>query len=109
MRDLTARVCSPQWTTAIVLIIINTMARTSRDPEELKFGERLGELLVQGRESSSKSVRQVASSIGTSPHGLYAVESGKVLSPGFRTVYLLAREYGLDLTELARSAEAGTS
>lgn len=81
------------------------MARTKRDPAELHFGERLRNLLVDARANANKSVREVAASIGTSTHGLYAVERGDVLSPGFRTVYLLAREYGLDLNVLARTAQ----
>lgn len=85
------------------------MARTTRDPQELVFGERLRELLIQGRSSAQKTVREVATAIGASPHGIYAVERGDVLSPGFRTVYLLAREYGLDLTELAQAAHQETS
>lgn len=80
------------------------MARTKRAPAELQFGERLRNQLIEGRENAEKTVREVAVAIGGSTHGLYAVERGDVLSPGFRTVYLLAREYGLDLNTLARMA-----
>lgn len=68
---------------------------------------RLSALLAAGREEKGRSVSDVAAAIGASRHGLYAVEKGRVHSPGFRTVYLLAREYELDLTELAHKAAGG--
>jgi transcriptional regulator with XRE-family HTH domain len=87
------------------LIIINSMGRNHQDEAEKAFGRQLSALLVEGRKRMGRSVSDVAAAIGASRHGLYAVEKGKVHSPGFRTVYLLAREYELDLTELARNAE----
>lgn len=85
------------------------MGRNEQGDAERAFGERLSALLTKGRKEKGRSVREVADAIGASRHGLYAVERGKVHSPGFRTVYLLAREYELDLSELARKAADGAS
>lgn len=83
------------------------MGRNQQDDAERAFGTRLSALLAEGRENQGRSVSDVAAAIGASRHGLYAVEKGRVHSPGFRTVYLLAREYELDLTELAYKAAGG--
>lgn len=83
------------------------MGRNHQADAEKAFGTRLSALLAEGREDKGRSVSDVAAAIGASRHGLYAVERGRVHSPGFRTVYLLAREYELDLTELARKAAGG--
>lgn len=83
------------------------MGRHHQDDAERAFGARLSALLAEGREGKGRSVNDVAAAIGASRHGLYAVETGRVHSPGFRTVYLLAREYDLDLTELAQKAAGG--
>jgi len=80
------------------------MPRTPRLRAEIDFGHRLSALLVQARNRSHKSIKQVAEASGLGVHGLYAVERGQVLSPGVWTVYLLAQEYGEDLTDLARQA-----
>jgi transcriptional regulator with XRE-family HTH domain len=90
------------------LITINTVGRNHQDDAEKTFGRTLSALLAEGRQRKGRSVSDVAAAIGASRHGLYAVEKGKVHSPSFRTVYLLAREYELDLTELAHKAEGGT-
>jgi transcriptional regulator with XRE-family HTH domain len=80
------------------------MGRSYHDEAEKAFGARLSALLAEGREDKGRSVKDVAAAIGASRHGLYAVEKGRVHSPGFRTVYLLAREYDIDLTQLAQQA-----
>lgn len=85
------------------------MGRHYQLDAEKAFGKRLSELLAARRAEKGRSVSDVAAAIGASRHGLYAVERGAVHSPGFRTVYLLAREYDLDLTELARKAAGGAS
>lgn len=91
------------------LIIIKRVSRTSRTDAEIAFGRRLCSLLAEGRKRSNKSIKQVAETSGLGMHGLYAVERGQVLSPSMRTVYLLAQEYALDLTDLARKAAGDSS
>lgn len=98
------RICTAVVAPAPLLITINIMGRSYQDEAEKAFGTRLSALLAEGRKGKGRSVRDVAAAIGASRHGLYAVEKGRVHSPGFRTVYLLAREYELDLTELAQQA-----
>lgn len=62
-------------------------------------------LLREARATQNKSARDVAKATDLSTDNIYAIERGEVLSPGIYTVHLLAREYGLDLNELAASAQ----
>ena len=71
------------------------MVRLPLGPEEKARGERLGALLREAR--GNRSMLDVAIAAGISPETLRKIETGRVATPAFSTVALVACELGLSL------------
>lgn len=78
------------------------MVRLPLTPEELDRGRKLGALLRDAR--GDRSILEVAVTAGVSPETLRKVETGRIATPAFPTIALLAQTLGLSLDEIwARS------
>ncbi|MHA7985031.1 helix-turn-helix domain-containing protein [Rathayibacter sp. CAU 1779] len=75
------------------------MVRAPLTPEQLAAGRRLGETLRRAR--GPRSLNDVAAEAGVSPETLRKIETGRLPSPAFGVVAVLASALGLSLDELA--------
>jgi transcriptional regulator with XRE-family HTH domain len=80
------------------------MVRVPLTPDEVRRGQELGRLLRTAR--GDRKLVDVAVSAGVSPETLRKIETGRIPTPSFTTVALLAREVGLSLDEMWRSVVA---
>jgi len=71
------------------------MVRLPLSPEEVMRGKLLGELLRRAR--GGRPMLDVALAAGISPETLRKIESGRVPTPSFSTVAMLAMVLGLSL------------
>ncbi|RLP79343.1 XRE family transcriptional regulator [Mycetocola lacteus] len=71
------------------------MVRLPLTPEEVARGERLGALLRRAR--GERSMLMVALDAGISPETLRKIESGRVATPAFSTIAVIAGVLGLSL------------
>jgi len=74
------------------------MVRLPLSPAEIERGERLGALLRTAR--GDRSMVDVALKAGVSPETLRKIESGRVGTPSFPTIAMIAEELGLSLDRL---------
>lgn len=74
------------------------MVRLPLSPAEVERGARLGALLRSAR--GERSMLEVALDAGVSPETLRKIESGRVATPAFSTVAVIAQVLGLSLDEL---------
>ena len=74
------------------------MVRLPLTPAELERGRRLGALLRRAR--GERSMLQVALDAGLSPETLRKIESGRVATPAFPTIAVIADVLGLSLDEV---------
>lgn len=74
------------------------MVRLPLTAEEIARGERLGALLRRAR--VDRSIVEVAFEAGMSPETLRKIESGRVATPAFPTIAVLADVLGLSLDEV---------
>ena len=71
------------------------MVRLPLTPEELERGRRLGALLRRAR--GQRSMLDVALGAGVSPETLRKIETGRVATPAFPTIAVIADVLGLSL------------
>jgi transcriptional regulator with XRE-family HTH domain len=71
------------------------MVRVPLSSSEIQRGRRLGSLLRQAR--GERSIVEVALIAGISPETLRKIETGRVATPSFATVALVAGVLGLSL------------
>ena len=76
------------------------MVRVRLSPDELRRGERLGELLrtARGEVSMVEVARRAAISVET----LRKIESGRIATPAFFTIAALTEVLGLRLDDVAQ-------
>ncbi|GAA4180598.1 helix-turn-helix transcriptional regulator [Gryllotalpicola koreensis] len=71
------------------------MVRLPLSPTEVERGRRLGSLLRDAR--GERSMIEVALAAGISPETLRKIETGRVATPSFATVAVVAGVLGLSL------------
>lgn len=71
------------------------MVRLPLSPQEISRGRRLGELLRQAR--GSRTMLDIALTAGISPETLRKIETGRLPTPSFSTVAVLAASLELSL------------
>lgn len=76
------------------------MVRLPLTPDEVRRGERLGALLRRAR--GERTLGDTALAAGVSPETLRKIETGRIPTPSFTTVALLAGELGLSLDHVWR-------
>ncbi len=83
------------------------MVRLPLTPHEVRRGERLGVLLRTAR--GERTLGDTALAAGVSPETLRKIETGRIPTPSFTTVAVLAGELGLSLDDIWRELgpEAG--
>ncbi|NVN00489.1 helix-turn-helix domain-containing protein [Arthrobacter sp. SDTb3-6] len=81
------------------------MVRLPLSPEEVMRGKLLGEMLRRAR--GGQSMLDVALAAGISPETLRKIESGRVPTPSFSTVAMLAMALGLSLDTVWRTVQEG--
>lgn len=81
------------------------MVRLPLSPEEVLRGKLLGELLRRAR--GGRPMLDVALAAGISPETLRKIESGRVPTPSFSTVAMLALALDLSLDTLWRTVQKG--
>ena len=81
------------------------MVRIPLSPEQRATGRRLGELFRLAR--GSESMVAVAARCDLSADTVRKIETGRVPTPAFSTVALLARAVGLSLDDIAAELNLG--
>ncbi|WP_344336751.1 helix-turn-helix domain-containing protein [Brevibacterium salitolerans] len=74
------------------------MVRLPLTPAEIERGQRLGALLRSAR--GERSMPAVAAAAGISAETLRKIETGRVATPAFSTIAVLAAELHLSLDEI---------
>lgn len=74
------------------------MVRLPLTPEEIQRGERLGAFLREAR--GDRSMVHVAVDAGVSPETLRKIESGRVATPAFSTIAVIAGVLSVSLDEI---------
>jgi DNA-binding XRE family transcriptional regulator len=74
------------------------MVRSPLTPAELERGRRLGALLRRAR--GRRPMLDTALDAGISPETLRKIESGRVATPAFPTIAVIARVLGLSLDDV---------
>ena len=81
------------------------MVRIPLSPEQRATGRRLGELFRLAR--GSESMVAVAARCELSADTIRKIETGRVPTPAFTTVAVLAQAVGLSLDEIAAELQLG--
>jgi transcriptional regulator with XRE-family HTH domain len=71
------------------------MVRVPLTPNEIRRGRELGAMLRDAR--GDRTLLDVAGGAGVSPETLRKIETGRIPTPSFTTVALLAAQVGLSL------------
>ena len=79
------------------------MVRLPLTPDDVRRGERLGALLRHAR--GERTLGDTALAAGVSPETLRKIETGRIPTPSFTTVALLAGELGLSLDGVWRELD----
>jgi len=79
------------------------MVRVPLTPEEIRRGRDLGAMLRRAR--GERTLLDVAGRAGISPETLRKIETGRIPTPSFTTVALLASEVGLSLDGIWRGLD----
>lgn len=79
------------------------MVRLPLGPEDVERGQRLGALLRRAR--GDRPLLRTALDAGISPETLRKIETGRIPTPSFTTVALLAAQVGLSLDGIWRRVE----
>ena len=79
------------------------MVRVPLTADEIRRGRELGALLRDAR--GERTLLDVAGCAGISPETLRKVETGRIPTPSFTTVALLASEVGLSLDAIWRALD----
>ena len=74
------------------------MVRLPLTPADVQRGQHLGALLRQAR--TDRSMFEVAVAAGISPETLRKIETGRVATPAFSTIALIAAVLGLSLDDV---------
>jgi transcriptional regulator with XRE-family HTH domain len=74
------------------------MVRMPLTPAEVERGRRLGALLRRAR--GQRSILETALDAGVSPETLRKIESGRVATPAFPTIAVIADVLGLSLDDV---------
>lgn len=74
------------------------MVRLPLTPAELDRGRRLGAMLRRAR--GDRSMLEIALAAGISPETLRKIETGRVATPAFPTVAVIAAVLGLSLDDV---------
>jgi|1186.fasta_scaffold199045_2 transcriptional regulator with XRE-family HTH domain len=74
------------------------MVRMPLTPAEVERGRRLGVLLRRAR--GKRSILETALDAGVSPETLRKIESGRVATPAFPTIAVIADVLGLSLDDV---------
>jgi DNA-binding XRE family transcriptional regulator len=82
------------------------MVRVPLTPDEIRRGREVGALLREAR--GERTLMDVAVGAGVSPETLRKIETGRIPTPSFTTVALLATQVGLSLDAIWRSVDAAT-
>jgi transcriptional regulator with XRE-family HTH domain len=85
------------------------MARHHATEEQLAFGRAVAEQLSTLRRFKDLTTSRLAMLTHVSVDTIRALEGGKIASPGFRTMHLLAEALDVSLDELARRASVAAS
>jgi DNA-binding XRE family transcriptional regulator len=80
------------------------MVRVPLTPDEVRRGQEIGALLREAR--GARTLMDVAVGAGISPETLRKIETGRIPTPSFTTVALLAAQVGLSLDAIWRRVEA---
>ncbi len=80
------------------------MVRVPLTPDEVRRGQQLGRMLRAAR--GERKLTDVATSAGISPETLRKIETGRIPTPSFTTVALLAAEIGLSLDVIWRNVDS---
>src|SRR5215212_9407793 len=75
-----------------------TMVRLPLTPADVERGRRLGALLRRAR--GQRSILETALDAGVSPETLRKIESGRVATPAFPTIAVIADVLGLSLDDV---------
>ena len=81
------------------------MSRRLATDDERRYGRALADHLSEHRQERGLTGQEVAERSGLSIDAVRSIESGRVVSPGFRTIAMIARAIGVNLDTLATSAE----
>lgn len=79
------------------------MVRVPLTAAEIRRGQEVGALLREAR--GERTLTDVAAGAGISPETLRKIETGRIPTPSFTTVALLAAEVGLSLDGIWRRVE----
>jgi len=79
------------------------MVREPLTPADLHRGRELGRMLRRAR--GERTLLDVAVTAGISPETLRKIETGRIPTPSFSTVALLATEVGLSLDAIWRAVD----
>jgi transcriptional regulator with XRE-family HTH domain len=79
------------------------MVRVPLTPDEIRRGRDLGAMLRRAR--GERTLLDVAGRAGISPETLRKIETGRIPTPSFTTVALLASEVGLSLDGIWRGLD----
>ena len=79
------------------------MVRVPLTPDEIRRGRDLGAMLRRAR--GERTLLDVAGRAGISPDTLRKIETGRIPTPSFTTVALLASEVGLSLDGIWRGLD----
>jgi transcriptional regulator with XRE-family HTH domain len=79
------------------------MVRVPLTADEIRRGQEVGALLREAR--GERTLLDVAVRAGISPETLRKIETGRIPTPSFTTVGLLAAEVGLSLDAIWRKVE----
>jgi transcriptional regulator with XRE-family HTH domain len=74
------------------------MVRLPLSPADIERGQRLGAMLRRAR--AERSMLEVALDAGLSPETLRKIESGRVATPAFSTIAVIAAVLGLSLDQV---------
>jgi transcriptional regulator with XRE-family HTH domain len=85
------------------------MARKTATAEQLAFGLELAHQLASQRKRQHVTASALAETANLSVDTVRALEAGRIPSPGFQTVHLVAQALKLSLDELAASAARATT
>jgi transcriptional regulator with XRE-family HTH domain len=80
------------------------MVRVPLTPDEIRRGQEIGALLREAR--GGRTLTEVAVGAGISPETLRKFETGRIPTPSFTTVALLAAQVGLSLDAIWQRVDA---
>ncbi|WP_309070952.1 helix-turn-helix domain-containing protein [Arthrobacter sp.] len=83
------------------------MVRVPLDPEDIRRGQALGQLIREAR--ADRTLGHVAAAAGISPETLRKIETGRIATPSFAIVAALADELDISMDDLWSLVKASGS